>query len=264
MRLNPPLAISAIVTVAIAAITIANFNRDCAFTPDGKPRYAYEILSFGAWLLNPSKCDLWSGIATQKPIETIQLNERSDGGSSIIAEVSPDGTGHVIVLPPLRWPHPLYAIKDPSVTDYARFGHVFPIQNSMQLYSEVRELVGPVRDFQGGWNLHVTNPEARQANEIDHPRTRKIVCRHLSEQIPPSHGPQIGFKFAKPRRSVWVDTGVNCHDLAQTQIKARVLRSINAMISATGERKAINALRYRDYPFCSEPREPEPCVTPIL
>ena len=266
MRLSPPVTILAIVAVPLIWLSFTWQNSDCYYSPDGKERFSNFIESAASRLKSGPDCDVWKGIIPRKPIETIELEQGTEGGASIVARISPNGSGFVAVVPPyFSSYHPLNSTLDPTLDLYEKYATVFEFSPSNgQAYATIKSLVGPIRDFQGGLFVDSTSADTRRVFELDDPLTRKIKCRKELSILPARHGPLIKFSFADRSEPSLVGTGLNCDDSAQRSAEDRIDRAVAMLIESTGKRDAIRLAASRQYPACEGPQIHEPCWIPIL
>lgn len=266
VRLSPPITILAIVGVALGWLSLTWRNDDCYFTPDGKQRFSSFVDAAVSRFKSGPDCDVWIGIKPRKSIETIELRQDANDGASIIARISPNGSGFVAVVPPyLSSEHPLNGTMLPSRELYQKYAKVFDfVRSDAQTYQSIRMLIGPLRDFQGGFALEMENPESRKFFELDDPLTTVIKCRKERGVIPASHGPVIGFSFKGRAEPMMVTTGLGCVDAAQRAATTRVNRSLAMLFEATGQRAAIHIEAKKNYPICTGPFGMEACYLPIL
>ena len=265
MRLNPPITILAIVAAALGAMAALKYDPDCRFTPDGKQRYSSPIVAIFSWLAQGAQCDVWSSIEPKKPIETIELQELTSGGSHIVAVVDPLGSGYVAVVPPYNINHPIRQADDLSLAILSKYGTVYQIGGiNPELYGEVKSLIGPMRDFQGGWTAEERDPVVRKRAGLDDLRTRIIQCRKNDPVMPPQYGPVIGFRFANKKDVEYVSLGVNCFDNAALNSELRNRKAIESLVQATGFAEAIRARGGIDYPTCDSIESKLACIIPRL
>lgn len=266
MRLSPPLTILAIVAAAFGVMAWVRPSDDCAFAPDGTPRDRTIGQVLKDRLIAPQDCDVWAGIVPQKKLETIELLEETQGGALLVARIDPTGSGFVAIIPPYsQLRNPLWTSHNPPVEQFRRFSAAFAtVQNSPSTYSTIVDLIGPMRDFQGGNFLKASSASFDQSTEIGDHRTRKILCRKSIQISPPDLGPIITFRFHDAETPVYVSTGVNCLDVAQRSAERRVSAAIAHLIDATGQAPAIKRAANREYPFCGRTEGKEPCINPRL
>lgn len=265
MKLSPPSTILAIVTAAFGAMAAFKYDPDCRFTPDGKPRYSSSIAAFVSWFAHSAQCDVWSGIEATKPIETIELQESTPGGATILAQIDQHGTGFVAVIPPYDMNHPLREKADLTRADLSKYGTIYEIGGiDNKLYQAVKDLVGPMRDFQGGWFLEVSDSRMRKQVGLDDPRTRIIQCRKPESSMPAQHGPVIAFRSGDGKQTELVSLGVNCVDVAMQTAEIRNKEAVDLLIKATGQADGIRARGMLDYPICQYAEVSQPCITPRL
>jgi len=262
VRLSPPLTILAIVAAAFGAMAIARPSDECAFTPDGQPRSRSLGTILSDRLVSPGFCDPWQDIEPRKPIETIELSKETDGGAHIVARIAPDGSGFVAVLPPFPIDkNPVLQSENPPEGLFRSIGKVFKFGPDKNLiYTEVLGLIGPMRDFQGGWLLELADPKNRFSTGFGDPLTRKIICKAPVQIFPAKHGPVITFRFAGRDQPAYVGTGVNCIDAAQSSAERRVAQAIAVMVTATGRTEEIGKLGEQEYPACRVFDSKGPCV----
>lgn len=248
-------------------MAVLRYDPDCGYTPDGKHRYSSPLAAAVSWFAQGAKCDVWSGIEPKKQIDLIELQENTPGGSHIVALVDPLGTGYVAVIPPFSSFHPIQKVKDLTLSVLSKFGTVYEISEiDPGLYNNVKALVGPMRDFQGGDQLEVSDPKMRKRFGLDDPRTRYIRCRKQEGVMPVQYGPFITFRDKNGFPAQYVSLGINCFDRAALGAQDRVNKTIELLVQATGRGTAIRARGELDFPPCRYEKGDAlaPCFSPRL
>ncbi len=251
MRLSPPITILALIAVSLGAIIVLQRNPACGLTPDGKPREVSWYNAISVEFDASPDCDVWEGIVPAKPIETIQLRRTSTGGASLIARISPDGTGFVAVIPPFGPRSAFSEIVDPTASDYGSVGRVFSLeQPDQKLYGKVVSLVAPLRDFQGENFGNTRDPHLRSVFELDDQRTRRIICLTPTDIMPRESGPTIEFKINGDTYPSKISLGSGCNDAAIRSGTKRINIAIDAIVDATRQFNAIKDEYIREFPLC--------------
>lgn len=270
MRLNPPLLIIAIVAAALCSLAYVEHDPDCNFQPDGSARELSRGMAAWERIMPASACDVWSDVLPKKPIETIELTRRTEGGATIQARISPDGSGFVAVLPPYPWHHPFREIEVPTQQQYLVAAKTFILPgDDPSVYRDVRQLIEPMRDFQSADWLGLGEEDGDStlsvAFEIKDIRTRKFACRKLETIMPARPGPIIQFQFVHGPSPIYVTLGANCIDPATRSAKRRVEKAIARLFDATGKRVQIEREGRRQFPYCRDDhRDVQPCIQAIL